>query len=78
MNFKRFVSFIFILMLVMASSDLFAQCPNCRAAVESGLKSGATKVGSGLNSGILYLLALPYVLVSVIGFFWYRNYRARK
>jgi len=44
----------------------------CRASAETNLKAGGT-VGKGLNDGILYLLAMPYLLVGTIGFLWYRN-----
>jgi hypothetical protein len=37
---------------------------------ESNLKNGGT-AGSGLNTGILYMLAMPYLLVVTIGFVWY-------
>ncbi len=51
-----------------------AQCPMCRIAAESNLKNGGT-AGKGLNNGILYILATPYLLVGVIGFVWWRNRR---
>ena len=53
-----------------------AQCAMCTATVESNSKSGnhATK---GLNSGILYLLAAPYLAVAACGFIWYKKYRRK-
>jgi len=59
---------------MMISSDAIAQCPMCRMSAESNLKSGGT-AGKGLNAGILYMLALPYTLVGVIGFIWWKNNR---
>jgi len=52
-----------------------AQCPMCKTAVESGMKDGHTK-GKGLNDGILYLLATPYLAIAVIGAAWY--YKRKK
>lgn len=49
-----------------------AQCPMCRMAAESNLDHGGT-AGQGLNNGILYMLMLPYLLVAIIGYTWYRN-----
>jgi hypothetical protein len=50
-----------------------AQCPMCKTALKSnGTKSKPT-VGNGVNSGILYLLTAPYLLVGAVGFVWYRN-----
>ncbi|MEY3050609.1 MAG: hypothetical protein RLY31_394 [Bacteroidota bacterium] len=46
----------------------------CKIAAESNLKDGG-KAGKGLNAGILYMLALPYLLVGTIGFVWWRNRR---
>lgn len=54
--------------------DAVAQCPMCKMSAESNLKNGGT-AGKGLNTGILYMLALPYTLVGVIGFIWWRNNR---
>ncbi|MEM1123788.1 MAG: hypothetical protein AAGJ18_25340 [Bacteroidota bacterium] len=49
-----------------------AQCPMCKMSAESNLKNGGTD-GQGLNNGILYMLATPYVIVFGIGYFWWRN-----
>ncbi len=54
--------------------DVQAQCPMCRMSAESNLKNGGTD-GKGLNNGILYMLATPYMIVGVIGFIWWRNRR---
>jgi hypothetical protein len=53
-------------------NTLSAQCPMCRMSAESNLKAGGT-AGKGLNRGILYLFAMPYLLVGTIGFVWWRN-----
>ncbi len=69
------VSVIFgvILMLVLISMDTFAQCAMCRGSVESSMGNGRNNVGVGLNTGIVYLFVMPYLLVAVIGYLWYRN-----
>ena len=54
------------------SNTATAQCPMCRMSAESNLKAGGT-AGKGLNRGILYLFAMPYLLVGTIGFIWWRN-----
>lgn len=51
-----------------------AQCPMCRISAENNLKDGGT-AGKGLNKGILYMLATPYLLIGTIGYVWYRNRR---
>lgn len=53
-----------------------AQCPMCKSSVESSIEEGGKK-GTGLNNGILYLLAAPYIAVAGVGLLWYRNYRRK-
>lgn len=52
--------------------DVSGQCPMCRAAAETNLAQGGTE-GKGLNKGILYMLTIPYLLISTIGFIYWRN-----
>lgn len=70
------VAFLFLFLMQTLSS--VAQCPMCRTAVETARKGSDTKVGAGLNDGILYLLVLPYLLVSIIGYMWYKKAKAHK
>ena len=67
--------------LLLATALLFvrpaavsAQCPMCRMSAESNLKNGGTS-GRGLNTGILYLLVMPYTLVPGLFYLWWRNRR---
>ncbi|MFK7808918.1 MAG: hypothetical protein AB8F74_14030 [Saprospiraceae bacterium] len=61
--------------LVMVNpSPTIAQCPMCKIAAESNLENGGT-AGKGLNQGILWMFSMPYVMVGLIGFLWYRNKR---
>jgi hypothetical protein len=46
-------------------------------SAESNLANGGTE-GKGLNTGILYMLALPYILISTLGIVWYRNRKKLK
>ena len=68
---------IFLVMIIalsglVAPAYVAAQCPMCKMSAESNLKNGGS-AGKGLNTGILYMLALPYTLVGVIGFIWWKN-----
>jgi hypothetical protein len=74
---KRLFTLIFTVMLVF-TTDLNAQCPMCKTALKSNQtnKKGAS-VGNGINKGILFLLATPYLLVGAAGFAWY-NYRKNR
>lgn len=72
-QYKVLWSIVFILVLVvLATSDMTAQCPMCKMSAESNMKDGGT-MGRGLNMGILFLLSLPYIMVGTLGYIWYRN-----
>ena len=75
-----FKKILFILFILVASTkiapEVKAQCSMCTISAEQGTKNGNTQ-GKGLNSGIIYLLAIPYLLITGIGILWYRNYRKK-
>jgi hypothetical protein len=52
-----------------------AQCAMCRAALES---EGNTVKAEAVNDGIMYLMAIPYILVGIAGFFVYRMFSKKK
>ena len=62
--------FISFLMSLVSQAQLNAQCAMCKAVVEANLESGDTK-GAGLNDGILFLMAMPYIAVLIFGVFYY-------
>ena len=63
-----------LLLLAGGWNLLDAQCPMCKMSAEQNLKSGGT-AGTGLNTGILYMLFVPYLLVGSIAYWWWRNRR---
>lgn len=68
---------IFILVLgVLFPLTGEAQCAMCKAIVESS-ESGGSSVADGLNSGIMYLMAFPYLLMGAVGYAIYRNKKSR-
>ena len=52
-----------------------AQCAMCRAVLESSDNQAAAK---GINDGIVYLMAIPYVLVAGMGFLIYKKFNKPK
>ena len=52
-----------------------AQCAMCRAVLES---EGSQSAAEGINDGIMFLMAIPYILVGTIGYFIYRKYGKTK
>lgn len=49
-----------------------AQCAMCRAVVESEADG---KTAEGINNGIVYLMAIPYILVGGLFYFVYKKMR---
>lgn len=66
---KKILIVISILILFPVLSH--AQCAICQAVVESSKQSGSS-VADGLNDGILYLMAFPYILMGSVGYAIYR------
>ena len=69
--------FVFVVLILftftIGSIDAEAQCAMCRATVENNYNNGNGEASTRLNSGILYLLCMPYLLIGTVAFFWYRN-----
>lgn len=61
-----------ICLFILITMDASAQCPMCKMSAESNLANGGT-AGKGLNAGIIYMLATPYLLVGTVAFLWWRN-----
>lgn len=61
---KKFIVLL-ILILGSFSVDTFAQCAMCRRVAETSHEAHENKSGGGLNTGIMYLLAIPYVLAGI-------------
>ncbi|WP_274474690.1 hypothetical protein [Mangrovimonas aestuarii] len=67
---KQTLSFVVVLLLlVIVPAE--AQCAMCRAVLESDQDQSAAE---GINNGIVYLMAIPYILVAGIGYIVYYKY----
>ena len=56
------------ILLFLISAFCWGQCAMCRAVLESETDSN---MAEGVNNGIVYLMAFPYILVAGIGFIIY-------
>lgn len=72
---KIFKVFIGIVLMQLYSSNLFAQCAMCRATLENNVSNGDMGIATGINFGILYLFMAPYLVISIIAYFWYKSSR---
>jgi len=61
---KYMIFFLLIFILLINVEEINSQCSMCRAVLES--EEGQT-TAKGINNGILYLMAIPYLLVGFIG-----------
>ncbi|MTI30546.1 hypothetical protein E1171_06955 [Cytophagales bacterium RKSG123] len=69
--------FMGIFALVLGNPQaLLAQCAMCQATVANNVSNGDFGIATGLNFGILYLFAMPYLAFGVVAFFWYKRSRA--
>ncbi|MFB9294941.1 hypothetical protein [Persicitalea jodogahamensis] len=74
---KKILSKIVLLLVlfVLSAGQLWAQCAMCRGSVESTMGNGRNNVGIGLNTGIMYLFIMPYLIVALFAYFWFKNSR---
>ena len=70
MNKKFFIALLFTLIFI--SFDVEAQCAMCRAVLES---EEGQSTAEGVNNGIVYLMAIPYLVVAGIGYAIYRKFK---
>ncbi len=77
-KYRKYLWIVYVVLLfVFIGSEAVAQCPMCRMAAETNLANGGTE-GRGLNTGILYMLSLPYLLIGTIAYLWLKNRRKGK
>ena len=65
---------LYSIIFIIIGQIINAQCAMCKAVVESGDLSQA----EGLNSGIIYLMIFPYLLVGALLYFIIKNKRKKK
>ncbi|GMN05996.1 hypothetical protein MTsPCn5_13850 [Croceitalea sp. MTPC5] len=69
---KKQIAFFVLVTLVFFPQEIEAQCAMCRAALESEADNSQAE---GINNGIVYLMAIPYILVGGLFYFIYRKVR---
>ncbi len=67
---------VFLIVGLLVQVSAWAQCAMCKATAESGQAAGSTEA-AGLNSGILYLMAFPYLIMAAVGIAWYRSQKKK-
>lgn len=74
---RHVIGIVIFSALIFTAGRSSAQCAMCALTAENSLQNGNTQ-GTGLNAGIMYLLAAPYLAVAGIGLVWYKKYRRKK
>lgn len=62
---KHYFILLILVALVLLPNVTEAQCAMCKASVESS-QGQKNSVAGGINQGILYLMAVPYLLLAFI------------
>lgn len=75
-TFFRVVALLLFFVLIQGESN--AQCAMCRTTLENNVSNGDIGIAAGINFGILYLFAAPYLIIALIAFFWYRTSKNAK
>ncbi len=69
--------FLLFSLMVLFSLDASSQCAMCKAIAETSQQSGSS-IADGLNSGIVYLMFFPYLLMGAVGLAMYKHKKAKK
>ncbi|MEO7317190.1 MAG: hypothetical protein ABIW47_18515 [Ginsengibacter sp.] len=65
---KILFTFILLASFTLLYSTVEAQCSICQKTV---MQSG-TKPAKGFNTGILFLMSVPFATIGVIGYKWWK------
>jgi uncharacterized membrane protein len=65
---------IILLILLLSNQASWAQCAMCKSVIENNASEGSN-LAAGLNTGIIYLAAMPYILFTFMAFIVYRSYK---
>ena len=66
---------LIVVFVLFISFDASAQCAMCRAVLETQDGQSAAK---GINNGIVYLMAFPYLLMAGVGYFIWKSRRKKR
>lgn len=65
---------VLLLLFLLISEFLSAQCAMCKAVIEGGNED----IAEGVNNGITYLMIFPYLLVGFLVYILYKNSKKNK
>lgn len=65
--------FLSILFLSFISLDVDAQCSMCKAVAESATDEHGNHSAGGINTGIIYMMGIPYLLLGFLALVFFRE-----
>lgn len=63
---KRILFLIIIAVIFIAIDGNSQGCSQCRLVAEQGSELDEGSFGNGINTGILYLMAIPYIILFLL------------
>ena len=69
--------YLFLGLQFVSSSKVQAQCAMCSLNAENSTQNGNSQ-GQGLNDGILFLLAMPFLIGGGVAILWYTKFRHKE
>ena len=70
---KLLVISLVLVFSLLFTEEIAAQCAMCKAVPESAQEAGSDISGRGINKGILYIMAVPYILLMSFVFYFFRD-----
>lgn len=72
---KKLLLIILIIgLFIITSFSAEAQCSICNKTVQQM----GSRTAQGFNTGIIYLMMVPYVAVGIIGYKWFKSNHERE
>ncbi len=70
----RILALAAVVALLLIVDVAYGQCAMCKAVTESAENHPAErKAGQGINTGILYIMAIPYILIMTFVLIYFRK-----
>jgi hypothetical protein len=69
---RLLIKLTLVFVLIFSGFNAFSQCAMCSRVAESSRHENKDSA-DGLNTGIIYLLSVPYILGGIGVFVWYRS-----
>lgn len=66
LNSAKRIVILIVLAVYSTAGSVMGQCAMCKQAASSSMANDPNSMAKNLNTGILYLMAVPYILIAFI------------